>query len=53
MLKINQGYASVLVGATTPEEKSGYVNETSTVVTQFDQHCTESIVIIYTIVKYF
>ena len=53
VLKMNQGYASISIDATPPEHKSRYVNETSWVVSLFNQHCTEYIMTTYIVDLYF
>ena len=47
---MNQGYASIIsIDTTPPKLKLGYVSETSRVDSLFNQHCTERIMIMYTV----
>ena len=52
MLKMNQGYVSVSLDATPCKQKSRFVHETYRVDGLFNQHCTESVLVIYTVDLY-
>ena len=50
---MNQGYKSILIDATPSKQKSRVINETSRLDSLFNQHCTETIMTIYTVDLHF